>query len=199
VLAQRLQLGVQAALGGAALLVELGQLRIDPGELFADRRDELLHLVPALVEITAGLDLRGTQLGLGELGQLRHVRLQGLRAQRLERRGQALLGVGDGGQSLGGERFLMAEVGLGLEQCSVELLGAGRLGGERTQPAAQREQDDRGPEEDSDGKPDCGHQADHDGARRGRNGRFGCKNPCSRMTHAADIRARPDAERRRSA
>jgi DNA recombination protein RmuC len=51
VLGQRAQLRLQARVRGAALVIELGQLRVDAPELLADRCDELVDLVTPSVEL----------------------------------------------------------------------------------------------------------------------------------------------------
>ena len=107
-LGQRLQLRLEPTARLASLLVEPQQLRVHATELVAQRGDQLLDRLLALVQIALGLRLRGPQLSPRELGELRHARLQRFGAQGLERGRQPLLGVGDRGQPLGRHRALAA-------------------------------------------------------------------------------------------
>ena len=85
-LVQVAQLRLEAAARFASLLVEAKQLGVDPSELLAQWRDQLLDRLVALLQVALRLRLRRLKLRPGQLGQLGHARLQRLGAQRLERR-----------------------------------------------------------------------------------------------------------------
>ena len=147
---QRPQLRLEPPARLTALLVEREQLRVDPAELLLDRPDQLLDRRPALLELAVGLGLGGLQLRPRHLGQLRHARLQRVRAQRLERLAQLTLGVLQGRQAFGRPLALMRQVGARLNELTVELDGAVGLDHESAQPRSQRHQHEAGADQDAD-------------------------------------------------
>src|SRR5436305_1785250 len=94
-LVQPAQLGLETTARLAPLLIEAEQLGVYASQLLLERRQQLLDGVLAFVEVTLGLRLRRLQLRTGHLSQLGHACLQRLRAERLERRREALLCVVD--------------------------------------------------------------------------------------------------------
>ena len=174
-LGERLQLGLEAPARLAALLVEVQQLGVDAAELLLERRDELLDRLPARVEVSPGLGPGGVQLGAVELGQLVDARLQRVGAQRLERRRQPLLGVGERRQALLAERALVLEGRASTDELALELAGARGLDRQRAQPGADRHQDGAGAGDQTDQQPERVHRTSS-AWRRPRTESYPCKN-----------------------